>query len=237
MGETSEVSEHHPRSTPSPFHAGLTPDDVVRAAVRLTAHNHLAGWSLRDLAAELGVAASVVYHHVGGKDLLSRRVVEAVLDGFAPPDAGLPWDAWFRALLHALRTPLAAHPGTAHWLVMHGPVLPDLLPVIDTGTRLLADAGAGDRTGHLYSVLLNTAVLTIAMGDERLRHDEDGPRDHGAMMREFDQLGTESPGVAILRAAVIDPYTHSAERSAAERARYYALVVETTIAGVTALLR
>lgn len=68
------------------FHVGLTADRVVDAALELTSESHLMGWSIRDLARHLGVAPSVVYHHVGGKDILSRRVAERVLMRMVTPD-------------------------------------------------------------------------------------------------------------------------------------------------------
>lgn len=219
------------------FHAGLTPDDVVQAAAALTAERQLSGWSIRDLAEVLGVTASVIYHHVGGKDLLARRVVETALHGLELPDPALGWQPWFRQLLIGLRPLLTRYPGTATWLLMHGPALPPLVPVIDTGIRLLQQAGFGTRSTLAYATLLNTAMLTLAMSDQRAEHEDDGPRDHASMMREFDRLGTDSPGVTLLRSTMIEPYTRGAGRAEAERAAYYLSVVEVTLAGVAAVLR
>lgn len=82
----------------STFHAGLTPAVVVDAAVELTRSSHLFSWSMRDLASRLGVAPSVIYHHIGGKDRLCRQVVERVLDQLELPPHDLGWQDWFRAL-------------------------------------------------------------------------------------------------------------------------------------------
>ena len=53
------------------YHVGLDTGAVIDAAVELSRGAGLTAWSLRDLAERLGVAPSVIYHHVGGRELLS----------------------------------------------------------------------------------------------------------------------------------------------------------------------
>lgn len=40
----------------------------------------------------------------------------------------------------------------------------------------LRDAGFGERTPFAYAALLNGALRTISIGDDRSRHEDDGPR-------------------------------------------------------------
>lgn len=56
-------------------HAGLDRDDVVEAALRLVENGGTKALTMRKLAAELGVAPTTIYWHVGGRD----EVVEAVV--------------------------------------------------------------------------------------------------------------------------------------------------------------
>jgi AcrR family transcriptional regulator len=225
-----------PRTSEAPFHAGLTPERIIDAALELTRESHLSGWSIRDLARRLGIAPSVIYHHLGGKDLIARHVVERVLTPLAMPAPELGWQAWFRTLLDALYPPVAAHPGVAKWLLMHGPAFPSVLPVVDNGVDLLSRAGFGDRAGFAYALLLNNAMLTITIGDERLLHEDDGPRDHATMMAEFHRAAAGSAGVAVLADAFIDSFAHGGEAAARERRSYYDFVVRTTVAGLEAEL-
>lgn len=220
-------------STPgAPFHVGLTPERVVSTALRLTGESHLFGWSIRDLARALAVAPAAIYHHVGGKDLLCRHVVERVLADLTAPPGELAWDEWFRALLYSLYPPLVRYPGTAKWLLMHGPVFPGVVPLIDTGVAALRAAGFGDSTAFAYAALVNNALLTISISDERLEHEGDGPRDHAAMMREFGLVGADSPGAAVLTESLMVPFAENPADAERQREAYYRFVVDTTISGL-----
>lgn len=220
----------------TPFHVGLTPGLVTDTAQELTRESHLMAWSIRDLARRLGVAPSVLYHHVGGKDLLARHVVERVVAGLAPPPAGLPWAEWFRTLLLAIFPPLVAHPGTAGWLLMHGPTFPTLMPIVEAGIASLVRGGFGERAPIGYAVLLNSAVLTISLSDDRLLHEEDGPRDHATMMAEFRAAAEDRPTVRAMADDFIAPFARGGETAERLRADYYRLVVDTTIAGLPSAL-
>ncbi|MBM7417008.1 MULTISPECIES: TetR/AcrR family transcriptional regulator [Nocardiaceae] len=180
---------------PARFHVGTSPEVVIGAAVELTRESHLMSWSLRDLAARLCVAASVIYHHVGGKDLLYRRVVERMLGRIEPPDAGLPWQEWFRALLGSAGPLAAEYPGSAKWMLMHGPTLPAAMPVLEAGMTVLHRAGFAGRADFACAALLNNAMMTVSIGDDRLQHEGDGHRDHATMMAEFAQIPTASAEV------------------------------------------
>jgi AcrR family transcriptional regulator len=231
-GDGVERSSEMSSSPRAPFHVGLTPEQVVSAALRLTGESHLFGWSIRDLARALDVAPSVIYHHVGGKDLLCRRVVEDVLADLSAPSSTLAWDDWFRELLYAIRPLLTRYPGTAKWLLMHGPVFPAVIPLVDAGIAALQRAGFGDETAFAYAALFNNALLTISIGDERTEHEGDGPRDHSAMMREFRSVGADSPGVAVLTESLISPFVEDVADAERQREAYYRFVVDTTIAGL-----
>lgn len=221
----------------APFHVGLTPERVVDAAVELTRESHLMTWSIRDLAGRLGVAASVIYHHVGGKDLLCRRVVESMLVQIEPPRSRLPWQEWFRTLLYSAGPRAADYPGTAKWMLMHGPTLPAALPVLEAGMTVLRRAGFGSRADLAYALLLNNAMLTVSISDDRLQHDDDGPRDHATMMAEFRQMPTASDEVRAMGQELIRPFAEGGESADRMRWDYYRFTIDTTIAGLDAVLR
>ncbi|MFJ2544020.1 TetR/AcrR family transcriptional regulator [Microbacterium sp. NPDC087589] len=222
---------------PAPFHVGLTPTLVVDSAADLTRESHLMSWSIRDLARRLGVAPSVIYHHVGGKDLLCRRVVERMLERIELPAPELPWQDWFRGLLWSAGPRAAEYPGTAKWMLMHGPTLPAVLPILDAGISALQRAGFGGRSEIAYAVLLNNAMLTISISDDRLQHEGDGPRDHATMMSEFQAISTASAAVHRMGQEFIRPFADGGDAASRMRWNYYRAVVDSTVSGVDATLR
>lgn len=224
-----------PASDAGPFHVGLTPERVIDAAVELTRDSHLMSWSIRDLAGALGVAPSVIYHHVGGKELLSRSVVARMVSQIDPPPLELPWQDWFRTLLLECGPLAAAYPGTAKWMLMHGPTIAEALPVLEAGLAVLQRAGFGAQTNVAFSMLLNNAMLTVSLSDDRLQHEDDGPRDHATMMAEFQRLPTLSPAVLAMGEAFIRPFADGVDTPTAGRWAYYRRVVDVTIAGIETL--
>lgn len=222
-----------PQLPSAPFHVGLTAELVVE----LTAESHLFSWSIRDLGRRLEVAPSVIYHHVGGKDLLCRRVVERVLSRIELPPQQLEWQDWFRQLLSTAGPLAARYPGVAKWMLMHGPTIPTVLPILEAGMGALHHAGFGERAGFAYAVLLNNAMLTVSIGDDRLQHEGDGPRDHAKMMAEFQEIAaTESDQVQELGSEFMHPFAEGGDTAARMRDAYYCFVVDTTIAGLDAVL-
>lgn len=220
----------------TPFHVGLTATTVTDAAAALTRESHLYAWSVRDLARTLGVAPSVIYHHVGGKDSLARAVAERVLAQLPLPSASLSWEEWFCELLSAIYDETVHYPGVAKWVVLHGPVFRSVLPIIDRGIRLLESAGFGPDATMAYATLLNNAVLTISVFDERLLHEDDGPRDHAAMMADFERVAVDDRELGARALALVRPFSAGGEEAALNRRRYYDFTVDTTVRGLRARL-
>lgn len=218
------------------FHQGLTPELVVDTAIELTRASNLFGWSIRDLARELQVTPSVIYHHVGGKDLLSKLVAERVIALIEAPPEHLEWREWFRRLLiDSVYPATIAHPGVAKWVLMHGVPFPAAIGVFDTGIGKLQQAGFGRQALLAYSAIMNSATLTVSMGDERLLHEDDGPRDHAALMQEFRQALSDNPRIGALSEEFIAPFAEGGEPAERMREQYYRYVVDVTLAGVEAL--
>lgn len=226
-----------PQRSPALFHVGLTADSVIDAAVDLTHESHLFSWSIRDLARRLAVTPSSIYHHVGGKDLLSRCVVERVAGRFIVPDPELDWQSWFRGFLFPMGPVAMDYPGVAKWILMHGPTVQAVFPALGAGLRTLRHAGFGDDCYRAYAVLVNTAATTIAIGDDRLQHEEDGPRDHSAMMRDFEQIAARGSDTSAFSRAMIHPFTGNGTAAREARLAYYRFAIETTIAGLESRLQ
>ena len=224
-------------TTGTAYHHGLTPTAIIDAAVEASRGEGLESWSLRDLAKRLHVTPPTIYHHVGGQELLRRHVVERVLEAVAFPTETMPWQEWFRAALFPARPALAAYPGTARWLLLHGPIFPSMVPVVDAGIASLQQGGFGKKTAYAYTVLFNTAMMTIAAADDELRHEDAGLRDHAELMSGFESLADKSPGMSLLAGDMATQFLGPPESSAPARDRYYRSVIELLMDGLEASVR
>ncbi|MEV7417456.1 TetR family transcriptional regulator [Streptomyces sp. NPDC089919] len=133
--------------------AGLDRERITAAAVRLLDAEGLSGFSMRRLAAELGVTAMSLYWYVDTKDDLLELALDAALGELPlPAGAGTRWPDRLRALACGHRRLQGAHP----WLAALAAEYPNIGPharAFDTALmRLLAATGlaAAARTGaHL----------------------------------------------------------------------------------------
>jgi AcrR family transcriptional regulator len=187
---------HRPRSRHGAGLPAVTPEQIVDAAVRLTAEAGLEAWTLRQLAAEIEASPAVVYHHIGDREAVVGLVIERVMTEVDVPCAALPWRKWFALMLDNHRVVLRNYPGTAYRLAMHGPPVATAAKTIDLGIRLLQEAGFGLESVLAYNVLMTTAYQYIAMEDDPAKISGVGMRDrnmsHYLTFRERADL----PGMA-----------------------------------------
>ena len=83
---------------------------IVEAAARVADHRGLAGASMRNVGAELGVEAMSLYHHISGKDDLLDGLADWVFTGIELPDLDQPWRPAMVARATSSRSRLSAHP-------------------------------------------------------------------------------------------------------------------------------
>ncbi|GAA4681354.1 TetR family transcriptional regulator [Streptomyces chumphonensis] len=140
---------------------------MVDAALELTREHGLDGWTIRQLATVLGTWPNTVAHHVGDREDVVAAVVQRVVATMPNPSPELGWQEWFRELLLSGRDVIGRYPGVARRLARDGATVPAALPIMDRGIGLLVSAGFGDRAPLAYGVLLNSAVLLIALDDDR----------------------------------------------------------------------
>ncbi|MCK7627501.1 TetR/AcrR family transcriptional regulator [Streptomyces sp. RS10V-4] len=99
--------------------AGLGLDKIVAATVRLLDAEGLAKFSMRRLAADLGVTAMSLYWYVDTKDDLLERAIDAVAGEMDLPDgtdAAADWRDQLRVLATSYRDMLLRHPWAARLL-------------------------------------------------------------------------------------------------------------------------
>lgn len=94
-----------------PARAAVSRRAVLDAATRLVEEQGLAGLSMRKLAAELGVAVTSIYWHVGNREALVDELVQEMVHGLDTLAAsGADPVARVRSLAAGLRRVLREHP-------------------------------------------------------------------------------------------------------------------------------
>src|ERR1700760_1292935 len=99
---------------------------------------------MRRLGAVLGVEAMTLYHYVPNKAALLDGLVEWVVQHSATAPvlaSGLPWDRALRRYAETLRTTLLSHPGVLPLFFPRPAVTPQALKALESGLRVLAEAG------------------------------------------------------------------------------------------------
>src|ERR1700749_541156 len=73
-------------------------EQIVTVALDLLDEQGLAGLTLRELAARLGIRAPTLYWHVRDKrellDLLAAAIMDEALAAWREPQPGQPWGEW-----------------------------------------------------------------------------------------------------------------------------------------------
>jgi TetR/AcrR family transcriptional regulator, tetracycline repressor protein len=133
------------RTATSAPRAPLSRERVVGAALALVDRDGLEALSMRRLAAQLGVEAMSLYHHVRDKADVLDGLVAAVLDEMRLPGSG-PWDDRVMEVARELRRVVRAHPNV-HTLVV-------------------------ERAFRSPSVLAPVAVLLDALGESGLDQEQ-----------------------------------------------------------------
>jgi AcrR family transcriptional regulator len=137
----------------------LTDQDVVDAALELTAEMGFDNLSMRALARSLGVPPMTIYNYVSSKEALLELVIGHILREIPIPgsDAG-PWDQRLRSLLRDARRVLGAHPGVATKLGDSG--TNESAQLAQAVLEILRDAGFGSEA----AVMCFAALYTFMTG-------------------------------------------------------------------------
>jgi AcrR family transcriptional regulator len=89
---------------------GVEKPDILEAAFRLLSSAGEQGFSIRKLAAGIGIDPMTVLHHFGSKDELLRAVADHALRSIEMPEASANWRADLKAVAGAYRRLAHHHP-------------------------------------------------------------------------------------------------------------------------------
>lgn len=83
--------------------------DIVARAIAVLDETGLGDWSMRRLAADLGVRPSALYHHFPGKDALLAAVADELLARGRRPTEVVTWESELRLVCVELRDAMRSH--------------------------------------------------------------------------------------------------------------------------------
>lgn len=100
--------------------------------------------SMRQVADELGITATALYHHFPNKDALLDEVVEQIYSSIPKPDAELHWTVRLRLWLLTQERVHLDHPGLARFILARHSQSTAAFRWIDTVLEILSDGGLSD---------------------------------------------------------------------------------------------
>ena len=133
--------------------APLSRERVLRAALDLADREGIGGLSMRRLAAELGVEAMSLYHHVRNKGDILDGIVDLALSEVELPSGGVAWKSAVRTSAISYHETLRRH----RWVTSvptSGEASVVQLHYMDALLRRLREAGLSpELTHHAYHAL------------------------------------------------------------------------------------
>jgi AcrR family transcriptional regulator len=151
------LTERPPLKRKADQPAGLDLDKIVATTVRLLDTEGLAKFSMRRLAAELGVTAMSVYWYVDTKDDLLELALDSVMGEMRMPDedaADRDWRDHLRSLAGEYRALLTGHPWVVRLLGTYINIGPHSIAFSNATMRVMKESGLSleQITGGLSAV-------------------------------------------------------------------------------------
>jgi TetR/AcrR family transcriptional regulator, tetracycline repressor protein len=177
----------------------MSPDRIVDTARRMVESAGIEALSMRKLAAELGVAPTAIYWHVGSREELLHAVLDRMLQELAPIEpAGTTSADRVASVAHAIRSQVRDTP-TVHQLAMHlGRTADASFPGQVVLAREVSHAGlSGDEAADFVRAIL------FLIGGFQLLEGTFRQRPEGARTTQELWRGVDDPAVdPALRAAL-----------------------------------
>lgn len=138
----------------------LSNERIVAAAIELLDREGLDAFSMRGLAAELGIASPTLYWHVASRaELLNQVADRIVLQGrMGPPNDGEPWEEWLVRRARGYRDALLAHRDAAR-IVGGATQLSQSLPEFEHELAALVSVGFTPR--HALQLVTTASHFTL----------------------------------------------------------------------------
>ena len=109
--------EPKPKTAGRPTGGGaLSKQRIAEAALAHIDEFGLGAFSMREIAAQLGVYPATVHWHVSTREALLAEVAATVMAQVTPPTGKLTWQEWIDELFHRCRAEVRRHPNVAQLL-------------------------------------------------------------------------------------------------------------------------
>jgi AcrR family transcriptional regulator len=153
----------------------LSEDRVLQGALELADEIGIEAFTMRRLAAALGVKPMTIYHHVPSKEEILDGIVDRVFAEIALPPENEPWTSAMRARCRSAREVLARHPWATPLMETRRSPGPATLRHHDAVLGCLRRGGLSiELTAHAYAIIdsyvygfaLQEAALPIGGGEE-----------------------------------------------------------------------
>ncbi len=132
----------------------ITAEAIVDTAFALIDHGGQDAFSMRSVAAELGVFPATLYWHVGDRAKLLGLVELQWVNGIELPAASDDWREWMLELARRYRAHARRHPHVARLVTLERARNVDSLAIPDAIVGVLATLGLGDDIVHAYNALM-----------------------------------------------------------------------------------
>ncbi|MDU0479461.1 TetR family transcriptional regulator [Staphylococcus chromogenes] len=214
---------------------GLTHETVVDTALKLSQECGIDGWSMRQIATQLGVVQSVLYHYFPNKDSLCDAVMERIGAEVHLPDPALEWKQWFFQMLRDLRPSLLRYGGVTDRLARGG-FTKSWLPIIDIGCEKLIEAGFGEKASIAHTIIMNSAIHAVGAHNLRAPHQQEERHNLDEMLGRFESMMSTSPGLQLMVTSYLAPLSNpELEEKMSEE--YFDLAISCVLEGVDRTLR
>ena len=160
-----------PRGRPGREVATVSRDGMLTGALDLLGTLGAGGFTMRALAARLGVTAMTLYHHFGDRDGLISAMADQAYRGVSDPGEGTPRRR-IEGILQAYYARVVNHPDLTLLIFGRPNALPaEALRITEIIAQLLIDAGMTPQRSRLWVGILvdftHGAAIAVAMATNR----------------------------------------------------------------------
>ncbi|TQS26904.1 TetR/AcrR family transcriptional regulator [Microbispora sp. KK1-11] len=158
----------------TPARVPLTRERIVDAAYTVLDREGYDRLSMRQVAAELGVAVSALYVHVRDKDELLQLMYTRMFEGYEIPEPDPEhWREQVKDFARQARERLLSRRDLTKLAMGHVPFTPELLPYVERLMAVLGASGMPRRvlaiSGDMLSTYINGFALEESLWQQRYR--------------------------------------------------------------------
>lgn len=186
--------------------AVLSRERIIAAAAAVADRGGIAAVSMRSVAAELGVEAMSLYHHVASKGALLDALADWVFEQISAPEVDAPWHQAMADRARSARSVLVRHPWALGMIEARPRPGTPLLRNFDRVLGCLLNSGfSAALATHLFSAVdayvygfaltESTLPFTPADGAEKAYADDvaPDPDEYPHLARALGELLSEDP--------------------------------------------